>query len=92
MSYSSCAQIDIYMKLREDSLNSFQVIERTQFCDRQTDRQMPAGKTICLHTLKGGDIKKVFLIKLTKEISSMSHPIRINTAGKDFTTCYLELK
>ena len=26
--------IDIYMKFREDSLNGFQVIERTQFCDR----------------------------------------------------------
>ena len=25
--------IDIYMKFREDSLNCFQVIERTQFCD-----------------------------------------------------------
>ena len=26
--------IDIYMKFREDSLNGFQVIERTGFCDR----------------------------------------------------------
>ena len=26
--------IDIYMKFREESLNSFQVIEQTQFCDR----------------------------------------------------------
>ena len=25
--------IDIYMKYREDSLNGFQVIERTRFCD-----------------------------------------------------------
>ena len=25
--------IDIYMKFREDSLNSFQVIEQTRFCD-----------------------------------------------------------
>ena len=24
---------DIYMKFREDSLNGFQVIERTRFCD-----------------------------------------------------------
>ena len=31
--------IDIYMKFREDGLNGFQVIERTEFCDRQTDRQ-----------------------------------------------------
>ena len=29
--------IDIYLKFREDSLNGFQVIERKQFCDRQTD-------------------------------------------------------
>ena len=29
--------IDIYMKFHEDRLNSFQVIERTRFCDRQTD-------------------------------------------------------
>ena len=28
---------DIYMKFREDSLNSFQVIEQTPFCDRQSD-------------------------------------------------------
>ena len=26
--------IDIYMKFLEDSLNGFQVIERTLFCDR----------------------------------------------------------
>ena len=26
--------IDIYMKFREDSLNSFQVIEQTSFCDK----------------------------------------------------------
>ena len=26
--------IDIYMKFREDSLNSYQVVERTRFCDR----------------------------------------------------------
>ena len=26
--------IDIYMKFSEDSLNRFQVIEQTQFCDR----------------------------------------------------------
>ena len=33
--------IDIYMKFHEDSLNVFQVIEGTRFCDRQMDRQMP---------------------------------------------------
>ena len=26
--------IDIYMKFREDSLNGFQVLEQTWFCDR----------------------------------------------------------
>ena len=26
--------IDLYMKFHEDSLNSFQVIERTQFCNK----------------------------------------------------------
>ena len=48
------------MKFREDTLNGFQVIEHTQVeqTDRQTDRQMPEGKTICLPTLKGGDIIK----------------------------------
>ena len=29
--------IDIYMKFREDSLNGFQVNERTSVIDRQTD-------------------------------------------------------
>ena len=34
-----------------------QVIERTRCCDGQTDRQTDAwGKTICLPTLRGGDI------------------------------------
>ena len=28
--------IDIYMKTREDSLNGFQVRERTRFCDRHS--------------------------------------------------------
>ena len=46
--------IDICIKFREYSLSSFQVIERTRFVtDRQTDAR---GKTICLPTLKGGDI------------------------------------
>ena len=31
---------DIYMKFREDSLNSFQVTERTQFCDRVQGEQL----------------------------------------------------
>ena len=50
--------IDICMKFRENSLRGFQVTERTQFVtDRQTDEQTDTrGKTICLPTLKGGDI------------------------------------
>ena len=51
--------IDICIKFREYSLSGFQVIERTQFVtDRQMDRQTDGrpGKTICLPTLKGGDI------------------------------------
>ena len=56
--------IDIYMKFLEDSLNSFQVLEWTQVW--QTDRQTPGGKTICLRSLKGGDIIKVSLFLLSK--------------------------
>ena len=54
--------IDICMKFCEDSLRGFQVTERTRFVterqtDGQTDRQTDAqGKTICLPTLRGGDI------------------------------------
>ena len=50
--------IDICMEFRQDSLRGFQVTERTRFVtDRQTDGQTDAwGKTICLPTLKGGDI------------------------------------
>ena len=40
--------ININMKFHEDSLNGFQVIEQTQFCDRQTHGE----KTIYLPTLK----------------------------------------
>ena len=46
--------IDICIKFREYSLSGFQVIERTlSVTDRQTDTR---AKTICLPTLKGGDI------------------------------------
>ena len=31
--------IDIYMKFSEDSLNGFQVIERTRFCDGQSSKE-----------------------------------------------------
>ena len=53
--------IDICIKFCEYSLSGFQVIERTQFVtdrqmDRQTHRTDARGKTICLRTLKGGDI------------------------------------
>ena len=39
---SACCLIltDIYMKFREDSLNGFQVIERTLFCDRQMTEEI----------------------------------------------------
>ena len=30
--------VDIYMKFHEDSFNSFQVIERTRFCDGQSSK------------------------------------------------------
>ena len=46
--------IDICIKFCEYSLSGFQVIERARFVtDRQTDAR---GKTICLPTLKGGDM------------------------------------
>ena len=50
--------IDICMKFREDSLRGFQITEGTRLVtDRHTDGQTDArGKTICLPTLKGGDI------------------------------------
>ena len=50
--------IDVCIKFHEYSLSGFQVIEWTQFVtDRRTDKQTDArGKTICLPTLKGGDI------------------------------------
>ena len=55
--------IDICMKFREDSLRGFPVTERTRFVtDGRTDRQTDArGKTICLPTLKGGNITEVKL-------------------------------
>ena len=61
--------IDICIKFREYSLCGFQVIEWTRFVtDRQTDRQTDArGKTICLPTLKGGDIMCVKGIGLDKD-------------------------
>ena len=46
--------IDICIKFREYSLSGFQNIERTRLVtDRQTDARV---KTICLPTLKGGDL------------------------------------
>ena len=75
--------IDICMKFREDSFRGFQVTEQTRFVtdgqtdgrtDRRTDRRT-AGKTICLQTLKGGDIK-IFHLK-TYNISIKSWTIRL---------------
>ena len=60
--------IDICMNFREDSLRGFQVTERTRFVtDRETDRQTDGRtdrrrKTICLPTLKGGDLMKLELL------------------------------
>ena len=49
--------IDICIKFHENCLSGFQIIEWTRFVtDRQTDRETPGEKTICLPTLKGGDI------------------------------------
>ena len=46
--------IDIFMKFREDNIRGFQVTERTRFVtDRQTEAR---SKTMCLPTLKRGDI------------------------------------
>ena len=39
------------MKFRRNIYYVFQIIERTQFCDGQTDGRK--GKTICLPTLPG---------------------------------------
>ena len=56
------SNIDWYLEMtfREDSLNGLQVIERTRFCDRQTDAR---GKTIYFSTLKcvggGGGRKRL---------------------------------
>ena len=42
--------IDIYRKFHEDSLNGFQVIERTQFCDKNpramTQKSINASVTV----------------------------------------------
>ena len=48
--------VNIWLEYHEDILNCFQVTARTRFCDEQTDRQTTRAKTICLPTLKGGDI------------------------------------
>ena len=72
--------IDVCIKFREYSLSVFfEVIERTRFVtDRQTDGQTDArGKTICLPTLKGGDIimgliSNMWLFFVTQYNSSVS--------------------
>ena len=61
--------IDICIKFHEYSLSGFQVIEWTR-SDRQTDRRKDRqtdarGKTICLPTLKGGDIISPLCYKWT---------------------------
>ena len=64
--------IDICIKFREYSLSGFQVIERTRFVtDRRTDAR---GKTICLLTLKGGDIKTSALKGHMKKTTCQTGP------------------
>ena len=60
--------VNICMKFHEDTLNGFQVIERKRFCDRQTetDRQITRAKTICLPTLKGGDIIAAIILNFAQ--------------------------
>ena len=67
--------IDIYMKFREDSLNGFQVIERTRFYDRQTRGR----KIICLPTLKKGDIIKFISDPAARLTASYCPCRRVNT-------------
>ena len=60
--------IDICIKFLEYSLSGFQV-RADAICDRQSDRWTDArGKTICLPTLKGGEIssEKVGIIGFKK--------------------------
>ena len=52
--------IYIYLKFRKDRLNAFQVIERTRFRDRQIETGA-RGKTICLPTLKRGDMNIMWI-------------------------------
>ena len=58
---------------------TFQVLEQTQFCDTQSDRQMGAlGKTICLTTLMRGNTKRTkfklqYSDKNNLSITSKSH-------------------
>ena len=65
--------IDIYMKSLEDSLNAFQVIEQTRVWQSviETGRQMPQGKTICLPTLKGGEINRGKIFQHKNALSLM---------------------
>ena len=79
--------IDICIKFREYSLNGFQVIERKRFVtdrqtdrqtDRRTDRQTNArGKTICLPTLKGGDIIMQTLPYTVRIMQLLHYPMKI---------------
>ena len=39
--------INIYMKFREDSLNSFHIMEQTRFCDRQSSKGNNSKKYKC---------------------------------------------
>ena len=55
---------NISMKFDEDTLKAFQVTERKWFCDRQTT----SVKTICLPTLKGGDLISQYINSMNQEL------------------------
>ena len=50
--------VNICIKFHEDTLNCFQVTEQARFCDTM-DGQTTQAKTMCLPTLKQGDIMKM---------------------------------
>ena len=76
--------VNIYMKFHEDTLNGFQVTERTRFCvgqidrqrdgrtdgqtDGQTDGRTTRAKRICLPTLKGENIMSIYTVHKNRRL------------------------